>query len=121
MNNIYHAIFHAVPSYEHASSELEPAEIDNATLVPLLHPRTPLSSIEDVRGWYAWEFTARTLSARPSASLFDETVSLFRRRCTCFERVEGSGAAFNFNSMECMRGPHTRAPPAPCHLPLVHC
>jgi hypothetical protein len=111
-NNVYHAIFHAVPASEwwaQLSASATAADIRDdgdgsgdggggVTFVPILHPRMSVRAPTDAAGWFAWEFAVRAMTSRSWPSLARETTALLRHPCTCFERLEGSGRAFNFNA-----------------------
>ena len=67
-NNVYHAIFHAVPASEwwaqlltHKTSPLSVAATDDnaVTFVPILHQRMAVREPSDARRWYAWEVERR--------------------------------------------------------------
>ena len=113
-NNVYHAIFHALPAAERlaelralssaagggAAAGLTAADVDaQATFVPILHPRMALRGESEARRWHAWDFAVRALTSRAADEIVAQTEALLGS-CTCFDRLEGSAEAFNFNAVE---------------------
>lgn len=101
-NNVYHAIFHAVPTLEWARERGYSEDVlQTATFIPLLHPRLAerlARGLGESQRWYAWEFSLRALTQRSSREIQAELRALLSARCTCFERLEGSARPFNFNA-----------------------
>ena len=100
-NNVYHQTFHAVPSsehYAHGHSAPPARGYPNDTLfVPLVHASAAIGRkmpAEPSR-WHAWEYTLRALTAATADEIAQRTSAMLTAGCACFERVEGTGAAFN--------------------------
>ena len=85
-NNLYHQFMHAVYSYQklrhHAGPEAELVPLATSRAHAWFHPITNSS--------HSWEFSVRPYTAKPGAEILQETLGLIRRRCTCYDRIEGA-------------------------------
>ena len=109
-NNLYHALYHAVPAAEAEAGEAgaEAAAGEEATtLVPLIPPNfglgrhlregtTPLRP----RAWHGWELSVRALTRKSAADIGADLERLLLRSgscgsCVCFDRLRGNTHAFS--------------------------
>ena len=93
-NNLYHALFHAVPAFE---SLTQHSNGNNVSFVPLLSNSAgvgrKLSSTDGA--WRAWELLVRAFTLDSSSTIASSLDDLlWREPCMCFERVHGSSAPF---------------------------
>lgn len=91
-NNIYHALFHAVPAFE-AFARYEVAS--PLSFLPLLANSAGVGrKISSAGNWHAWELSLRALTNSSGAEITAALNDTLRRPCTCFTRIFGSSAAF---------------------------
>lgn len=94
-NNVYHALFHAVPAFEGLASS---ANQSAAAFVPLfsLSAGVGRKLAADVTAqWHAWEFLLRALTADSTATIAAALDAMLHRPCTCFSRVYGATGPFS--------------------------
>ena len=87
-NNVYHALFHAVPAWRALGRV-------SGQLIPLVgeHAGRWIGRGGSWRA-HAWEFLARALTTRAPDALFSDLKRLLTARCTCFQHVVGNTEAF---------------------------
>lgn len=87
-NNVYHALFHAVPAWRALGRA-------SGQLIPLVGEHAG-RWIGRGGAWraHAWEFVARALTTRAPDALFSDLKRLLTARCTCFQHVVGNTEAF---------------------------
>lgn len=105
-NNVYHALYHAVPALEwarlaryssrNATPHMRVGMDEGVTFVPILHQRLAPQRPSDARRWFAFEFAVRALTSRSATAIAAQTEALLKG-CTCFARLEGTFSSFNFN------------------------
>jgi hypothetical protein len=100
-SSIYHQQFHAVPSWLALRKLVADAGLGEnapaAAFVPLAFASAALGHGKPAqpRRWYAWEFSIRPLTTASADDIAAAASRLLRAPCTCFERFEADGRAFN--------------------------
>ena len=100
-SSIYHQQFHAVPSWLALRKLVADAGLGEnapaAAFVPLAFASAALGHGKPAqpRRWYAWEYSIRALTTAGADDIAAAASRLLRAPCTCFERFEADGRAFN--------------------------
>ena len=100
-SSIYHQQFHAVPSWLALRKLVADAGLGEnapaAAFVPLAIASAALGHGKPAqpRRWYAWEYSIRALTTAGADDIAAAASRLLRAPCTCFERFEADGRAFN--------------------------
>lgn len=94
-NNVLHALYHAVPSFEHPAGLINqrgPGPI----FLPLFSHTTGIGrkTSFDPATWHAWELSVRALTRAPADAIASATSRLLRAPCSCFSTISGSTAPF---------------------------
>ena len=96
-NNVLHALYHSVPSFEQQQQQLPPPQQQQQPrFVPLLSRSAGIGrkTSVDPSSWHAWELAVRALTVEPASAVAAATSHILRAPCSCFRHLSGTTAPF---------------------------